>query len=181
MRLLSFLFALCFVAILALAEVLSPHQSPATSPAPARPAQDATQTWSGNDSTRMWRRAEIRVMPLDLLAANRAELQSLRERVAQAESDSNRLGSPDQAVREQLSRQFELMRALLRFAQRQESDAGKSATAIEVQRHLNRIEGQMMCEACHSGIVARTNGVETQRKQTVSAEKLKQPGSTRSR
>lgn len=181
MRLLSFLFALCLVTILALAEVLSSRQPAAISPAPAQPVQNATQSWSGSDSTRMWRRAEIRVLPLDLLAANRAELESLRKRVADAESDSSRLGSSDLAVREQLFRQLQLMKALLRFAERQEADTGKSATALEVQRHLNRIEGQTMCEACHSGIVARIDGVQTQRKQMVSAEKLKLPGSTRSK
>jgi hypothetical protein len=98
----------------------------------------------------MWRRAEIRVMPMDLVAADKAELASLRERIARAEADSRRLDVSDPAVREQFLRQFQLMEALLSYAERRDSDEGKSPSAVEVQRHLNQIEGQRMCEACHS-------------------------------
>jgi hypothetical protein len=106
----------------------------------------------------MWRRAEIRVVPLDLVAADRAELQSLQARIVEAEVDAVRLSPPDPAVREQLSRQAQLMKALLALAERQDSDQGKSPEAIQVQRHLNQIEGQRMCEACHNRMVARSDG-----------------------
>jgi hypothetical protein len=54
-----------------------------------------------------------------------------------------------------LYRQQQLLKALLSFAERQESNAGKGPAALDVQRHLNEIEGKVMCEACHTGMVAR--------------------------
>jgi len=152
MRLSSFLFAAGFVAVLAFAGSLPsrPDANPfATS---VQAPQSTPDLWKGNEAGRMWRRAEIRVVPLDRVSANRAELQSLRERVAQAELDGIGLGLSDPAVQR---RQLYLMKELLRVAERQESNQADSPTALEVQRRLNRIEGQVMCEACHSGIVAR--------------------------
>jgi hypothetical protein len=108
----------------------------------------------------MLRRAEIRVLPTELTVANRAELASLRNRIAQAEVDMNRLDLSHPAVREQLSRQRELMRALLRYAERQDSDQSKSLVAVQVQRNLNRIEGQVMCQACHSSAARRHGRIE---------------------
>jgi hypothetical protein len=108
------------------------------------------------DTVRMWKRAEIRVVPADRVAADNAELQSLRDRVVRAELDSSRLAPADRAVRDQLLRQRELMYALLTYAEHQDSDRGKSPTALEVQKKLNKMEGQMMCEACHTRMVART-------------------------
>jgi len=108
---------------------------------------------------RMWRRAEIRVVPLDLYLANRVELDSLRMRVEQAGADSSRMEPPDPAARELLYRQQQLLRALLNLAGRQESNAGKGPDVLEVQRHLNEIEGKTQCEACHAGVVARTTSV----------------------
>ena len=104
---------------------------------------------------RMWRRAEIRVVPLDLYLANRVELDSLRARVEQAQTDAARLEAPDPAARELLYRQQQLMKLLLQLAEREESNAGKSPNALEVQWHLNQIEGKGMCEACHLGMSAR--------------------------
>jgi hypothetical protein len=108
------------------------------------------------DTVRMWKRAEIRVIPADRVAADDAELQSLRDRVLRAELDSSRLAPADRAVREQLLRQRQLMYALLTFAERQGDDHGKGPTALEVQKNLNHMEGQMMCETCHTRVVART-------------------------
>jgi hypothetical protein len=54
-----------------------------------------------------------------------------------------------------LYRQQQLLKLLLNLAERQESNAGKGPTVLEVQRHLNEIEGRVMCEACHTGVVAR--------------------------
>jgi hypothetical protein len=51
------------------------------------------------------------------------------------------------------------MKELLKFAEQQQENRAKSPTAIEVERRLNQIQGQTMCEACHSGIVARNEGV----------------------
>jgi hypothetical protein len=121
--------------------------------APATAAQTQPDV-RGSDSTRMWRRAQIRVVPLDLVAADRAELESLRARVTKAEADVARLGPVDAPAREQIARQAQLMRSLLNYADRHDSDQGKGPTAVEVERRLNRIEGEIMCEACHSGVVA---------------------------
>ena len=104
---------------------------------------------------RMWRRAEIRVVPLDLYLANKVELDSLRARVDQAQADASRMEPPDPAARELLYRQQQLLKALLNLAGRQESNAGKGPAVLEVQRHLNEIEGKVQCEACHTGVVAR--------------------------
>jgi hypothetical protein len=160
MRITTFLFALSLVTGLVLAETSSVWQPSAVAGAPVQLSQRASDSQNIGDGVRMWRRAEIRVMPLDLVAADRAELQSLRARIAEAEVDATRLSSSDPAVREQLSRQLQLMKALLSYAERQDSDQGKSPAALEVQQHLNRIEGQTMCEACHNRIVARRDGVK---------------------
>ena len=154
MRIATFLFALFLVTGLLLAETSSLWQS-SVLPEPAlQVLQKQVQVQGNGDGVRMWRRAEIRVTPLDLAAADRAELQSLRNRIAEADVDAARLAPVDPALREQLSRQSQLMRAVLNLAERQASDQGKSPAALQVQRHLNAIEGQRMCEACHNQMVA---------------------------
>ena len=163
MRTATFLFALSFVTVLMLADSSSGWQPAAVQSVPVQLTQRETDLQSG-DGVRMWRRAEIRVMPVDLVAADKAELQSLRTRIAEAEVDAARLAPSDPAVREQFSRQIQLMKALLTFAERQDSNQGKSPTALQVQQHLNQIEGQVMCEACHNRILARTDGGGRQRK-----------------
>jgi hypothetical protein len=153
MRSPAFLFALCLVAVVPLAQISQPKPSSALPPA-ATASQRIPDSRS-NDGVRMWRRAEIRVVPLDIAAANRAELLSLRDRQARIEADSTMLELSDPAVRQLISRQLQLSRAALAYAERQDSDHGKSPAALDVQRHLNQIEGQMMCEACHTAVVAR--------------------------
>jgi len=156
MRLSSFLLALCLLAGLLLSASLYSRQSSAAGQISARPdhtVQDATG--SGYEGGRMWRRAQIRVVPLEQVDVNRSELTSLRDRVARMQSDSSALWFVDPAVRKQLWQQQQLMRELLRFAEQQESNQGKSPTAMEVERHLNQIEGHTECDACHAGIVAQ--------------------------
>ena len=109
----------------------------------------------------MWRRAEIRVTPLEQVERNRAALESLRDRVAQAERESSSFWLVDPNVRQQLSSQVQPMRHLLTFAEQQQSNQGKGPNALAVERRLNQLEGQTMCEACHSGIVARNHGSGT--------------------
>lgn len=157
MRLPAFLFALCLAALVAFgAAVSSPKPTNALQAlAPSREAVTAVQ--SNYDSSRMWRRAEIRVTPLEQVERNRAALESLRNRVAQAERENTSLWLLDSSVRQQLTSQVQLMRELLAFAEQQGSDRGKSPNAIAVERRLNQLQGQTMCEACHSGIVARNH------------------------
>jgi hypothetical protein len=159
MRLPAFLFALCLVAILAVGASLPSQQSSNVPPATARPTPSVTDLWGGYNGSRMWRRAEIRVVPLDQVDLNKSELQSLRERVARAEAQSTGFWFADPALRKQLSEELQLMKELLKFAEQQQASSAKSPTAIEVERRLNQIQGQTMCEACHSGIVARNGGV----------------------
>ena len=149
MRRVTFLFFLCAVGALVVAQTLSKPLIDRGTPSQVIPAQQ-----SGVREP-MWRRAEVRVVPLDLYLANKVELDSLRARVGQAQADAARLEPPDPAARELLYRQQQLLKALLNLAQRQESNAGKGSTVLEVQRHLNEIEGKLMCEACHTGMVAR--------------------------
>jgi hypothetical protein len=158
MRTAYFLFALSLVSasVLLLPQGLPvrPDPPPAHLSALSNDGGSAAQTSS--DGVRMLRRADIVVIPVEVAVANRAELASLRDRVAEAEVGMTRLYRSDPAVREQLSRQLQIMRALLNYAERQDTDQGKGLVAVQVQRHLNKIEGQVMCEACHSG-PARTN------------------------
>ena len=149
MRTVAFLFSLCVVGALVLGQTLSDPLIDRGTPSQVIPAQQ------GGVREPMWRRAEIRVVPLDLYLANKVELDSLRARVKQAQFDAAKLEPPEPAARELLSRQQELLKALLDFAQREESNTGKGPTALEVQRHLNQIQGKLMCEACHTGMVAR--------------------------
>ncbi len=151
MRNAAFLLALCVVGALMLAQTLS-------NPAVMDRAPGASQTMPAHQTgigERMWRRAEIRVVPLDLYLANKVELDSLRARVDQAQADAARMEPPDPAARELLYRQQQLLKSLLNLAGRQESNAGKGPAVLDVQRHLNEIEGKEQCEACHTGVVAR--------------------------
>jgi hypothetical protein len=158
MRLPAFLFALCLAAIVAFGAAVS-SPKPTNGPQAIAPTREAvTAVQSNYDSSRMWRRAEIRVTPLEQVERNRAALESLRNRVAQAERENTNLWLLDANVRQQLTSQAQLMRELLSFAEQQQSDRGKSPNAIAVERRLNQLQGQTMCEACHAGIVARNHG-----------------------
>ena len=152
MRPSTFLFVclLTLIGVLAFAQTFSPANAPAQDPSSSLFNPQSTIPPLASDGIQMWRRAEIRVLPVDLLAADKAELDSLRQQLSRAESDSQKIDLSDPAVREQLSRQLQLMRNLLNFAERQYSDDGKSTRALAVQKHLNQIEGQRNCEACHA-------------------------------
>jgi len=158
MRLSALLFAPCLVGILGFGAAVSSQQLTNIPQTAGQPAQGVTDAWHGYNGSRMWRRAEIRVIPLEQADSNRTELQSLRDRVARAEGESSTFWFTDPAVHKQLSEQLQLMKELLKFAEQQQANPGKSPTAVEVEQRLNRIQGQIMCEACHSGIVARIDG-----------------------
>jgi hypothetical protein len=140
MRLPAFLFALCLAAMVAFGAVLSSPQ-PKNAPPAMAPSHDDVMAVQSNDGSRMWR----------------AELESLRTRVAQVELESTNVWLIDSNVRQQLSSQVQLMKEMLRFAEQQQSDRGKGPTALAVERRLNQLQGQTMCEACHSGIVAQNH------------------------
>jgi len=162
MRLPAFLLALCLATMVAFGAAASSQQHTNAQKAIAPSRGEATAVVSDYDSSRMWRRAEIRVTSLEQAERNRAALESLRDRVAQAERESSNLWLVDSNVRQQLASQVQLMRELLRLAEQQQSDRGKSPNALAVERRLNQLQGQTMCEACHGGIVARNQGVGTQ-------------------
>jgi len=152
MRITTFLCALSLVAVVLVTKTSS-YQYPTLVPI----AQLQSRASSAGDGVQMWRRAEIQVVPLDLAIANRAELDSLRRRVERVEADAvaGNVYLTDPAVRERLTQQLQLIRALLSYAERRDSDQGKSQVALQVQHHLNRIEGRMACEACHPSLVSR--------------------------
>jgi hypothetical protein len=150
MRKITFVFFLSFVAILVLAQTPGsrlPQNPPSGRDLPAQSAYGHAGS--------MWRLAEVRVVPFDVAIANRKELGTLRARVELAKIESGKLNPSDSAVREQLASQIELMDSLLAWADHQASDTGKSPTAVEVQQHLNNIEGKVQCEACHSGLIGQ--------------------------
>jgi len=140
--------------LLSLLAVLMLAQTPGNRLPQAPPGADRFPAQSAyGPAGSMWRLAEVRVVPLDVAAAQTKELASLRARVELAKLEYAKLNPSDAAVRTQLTRQMELMDALLGWAERQNSDAGKSPTAIQVQQHLNNIEGKVQCESCHGGII----------------------------
>ena len=140
---------LSFLAVLMLAQ--TPGAQLPQSPQPGTEQFPAQSAYGHTGS--MWRLAEVRIVPFDVAIANRKELGSLRARVELAKLEAGKLNPSDPAVREQLASQMALMDSLLAWAERQNSDAGKSPTALEVQQHLNNIEGKVQCEACHSGLI----------------------------
>ena len=152
MRVTVLLSVVSVFAVVLLGENYLPSQSLSGEPRMAAPSQQRPDVWS--DGERMWSRAQIRVVPLDVARANREEMQSLRDRVAQAEGETLKLSSHNPQVREHLYRQDDLIRALLNYAERQNSDQGKSLAALDVQRHLNEIEGRTNCGACHTRVIA---------------------------
>ncbi len=149
----AFLLPLTFVLLVATAPNTASSHQPQSVPG-GLPEIIATHPQRGGDTVRMWKRAEIRVIPMDVVAADRAELEALRERVSRAESDIAKLAGSNFAVQQQFSRDLQLMESLLRYAERQDSDRGKGPTAIAVERNLNHLQGQMMCEACHTRAIA---------------------------
>lgn len=158
MRLPAFLFALCLAAVVAFGAGTSSQRPKNAQPTIAAPRYDLTFVQNNDDVSRMWRRAEIRVTSLEQVERNRAALESLRNRVAQVERGSVNLWLMDSNVRQQLSSQNQLLRELLTLAEQQQSNRAKSLTALAVERRLNQLQGETMCEACHSGIVARNHG-----------------------
>lgn len=150
MRKITLVFFLSFLAILVLAQTPGsqlPQNPPSGRDIPAHSAYGHAGS--------MWRLAEVRVVPFDVAIANRKELNLLRARVELAKVEYVKLNPTDPVVREQLSKQIELMDSLLAWADHQNSDTGKSPTAVEVQQHLNNIEGKVQCEACHSGLLGQ--------------------------
>jgi hypothetical protein len=147
------LFVVSLLTAVLVAQAHLYHPDLVTPQSSTKLSQTRPDVWS-SDGERMWSRAHIRVIPLDVVAANKTELESLRNRVSRAELDTWKLASSYPAIREQLYRQVELNRALLQYAERQDSEAGKSSAALQVQRHLNEIEGRRYCEACHAQVIA---------------------------
>ena len=158
MRLPAFLLALCLAAMVGFGAAVSSRQATTTPSANIASPQSVMPVQFNDDTSRMWRRAEILVIPLEQVERNRVALESLRNRVAQAERETSSFWLVDPNVRQQLFSQVQLMRQLLTFAEQQESNKGRGPTALAVERRLNQLEGQTMCEACHSGIVAQNHG-----------------------
>ena len=150
MRKLTFLLFVFFLAVLVLAQ--NPG-NPLQQASPDERMQNLPGQSAYGHTGSMWRLAEVRVVPLDVAAVQTKELATLRARVELAKLEYAKLSPADSAVREQLARQMELLDDLLRWADRESSDEGKSATAIQVQQHLNNIEGKVQCESCHGGII----------------------------
>jgi hypothetical protein len=158
MRLSAFLFAVILLAVLAFAESLSSRQELTSPRNSAQTGQHPAELWKCQDGGRMLRRAWIRVVPLDRMNANRTELESLRQRVNRAELEAIEREPLESALQR---RQVALMEELLRFAERQEFEPVENPVAQQVQQQLNEIEGHVMCEACHSGVVAQINVSQT--------------------
>jgi hypothetical protein len=158
MRLPTLLLATCVAAMVAFAAEVSSQPSPNMWSTNVTSRQNVTAVQLNLDTSRMWRRADIRVIPLEQLERNRVVLELLRGRVARTAQENSSLWLVDANLRQQLSSQVQLMKELLAFAEQQQSNQGKGPTALAVERRLNQLEGQTMCEACHSGIVAQNHG-----------------------
>jgi len=137
MRLPVFLLALCLAAMVAFGAALSSRQPTNTPSTNVASQQTETAVQLNDDTSRMWRRAEILVVPLEQVERNRAALESLRDRVAQAERETSSFWLVDPSVRQQLLSQVQLMRQLLAFAEQQQgegSDCTCGGTAAEPTR-----------------------------------------------
>jgi len=102
MRLPVFLLALCLAAMVAFGAALSSRQPTNTRSSTVASQQTVTAVQFNDDTSRMWRRAEILVVPLEQVERNRAALESLRDRVAQAERETSSFWLVDPNVRQQL-------------------------------------------------------------------------------
>ncbi len=149
MRVAAFLLGLLLLAIVGPAS-----NPPLRRPASFPPAVVAPSWGLDGETMPRSRRAYIRVIPLDVVVANGEELESLRDRVARAKAETAGIYLSDPAARRESARQLQLIESLLRYAERLNSDVGKDATDLEVQRNLNHIEGRTMCEACHTRVIA---------------------------
>jgi len=152
----TFLLVVSFLSVLVLADSSSLRRPVPVSQIAAPVVLQKPDLATG---TRMWRFAEIRVIPSAQAAADRAELESLRQRVHRAEAENLGFYLMDPAVRQRQEEQVRLIEDLFGYAERQGSDQGKTPVAIEVQRHLNYIQGRMACESCHPSLVAGKHGV----------------------
>ena len=140
MRLPVFLFAMCLAALVAFGSAVSSQKLTNASQAVTPPHDALSDVQRNYESSRMWRRAEIRVTPLEQVDRNRAALESLRSRVAQAERLDASWWLVDPNVRQQLSLQIQLMKELLAFVEQQQSDKGKSPNALAVELRLNQMQ-----------------------------------------
>lgn len=88
--------------------------------------------------------AEIRVYPMQQFNQDQADIARLRQIVSELRGKKESVGSKRRAELEE-----ELFRVLDTHLERITSEKGKSETAVQVQTKLNRMEGKMMCGACH--------------------------------
>jgi hypothetical protein len=158
MRSVALLSVALLLTVLLFAKAYLPNTS--TSSEPAAPKIAQTRLDIGGDGERMWTRAEIRVLPLELVSQRRVQLDSLRARVAEAKADDLALARANPRLRKNVVRDINLMYGLLSYIEHEGSDQGKTIAAIEVQKHLNEIEGRVNCSACHSGVVARSTSAK---------------------
>ena len=158
MRLPAFLLALCLAAMVGFGAAVSSRQATTTPSANIASPQSVFQRDDKNLRTAPHARGVVVELNGQQVERNRVALESLRSRVAQAERETSSFWLVDPNVRQQLFSQVQLMRQLLTFAEQQQSNKGKSPTALAVEQRLNQLEGQTMCEGCHSGIVAQNHG-----------------------
>ena len=151
MRIATFPVAASLLTAVLFAQIYLPTKSQLTKPEFPQVMQRVPP---GSDGERMWTRAQIRVVPLESIVSDRTKLDAFRTQIGKSEIEALRLASSNPSLREPLFRQIDLMNALLHYAENRDSDEGKSVAAIDVQRHLNEIEGRINCEACHTGVVA---------------------------
>ena len=152
MRSAALLSVALLLTVLVFAKAYLPNAS--TSFEPAVPQISQARPDIGGDGDRMWTRAEIRVLPLDLVSQRKVQLDSLRARVAEAKADKLAVARANPRLRRNVVRDINLIDGLLSYIDHERSDQGKSVAAIEVQRHLNEIEGRVNCQACHTGVIA---------------------------
>lgn len=101
--------------------------------------------------TAMTKRAEIRVIPMKVFDQDKTDIARMRQIVGELQTNRQRAKATDPVLMRQFELEDELAQLLNAHLERATTDNGKSERAIAVQTKLNRMEGRMMCGACHGG------------------------------
>ncbi len=136
------------VAILFFTLAIAQEHSTKEEPTPPGPRHQCMMM-GGMGGKPMTKRAEIRVVPMARVEQEKQETAKLRQLVADIEASAAAIKSKDPAVQKNLELQSVLAKSLQQHLDAYNSDAGKSETALSVEKKLNAMEGQRMCGACH--------------------------------
>ncbi len=121
---------------------------PARAAGPGCPQDDSM----ANRTMPVAKRAEIIVVPQAIYERDRIEVARMQVLLAELQLTAPRVSAPDRATQRYVELSAELATLVSAHLDRLLTTKGRSQTAIAVQTHLNRMEGNSMCGACHGGM-----------------------------